>query len=66
MSPEQIKISTKIERELLQEVRFLQATLDECEKEVEKIKAGQRKLEDSFKAYQEEKGLLDLSKIRGD
>ena len=66
MCPEQTRITQTIERELVQEIRFLQHTLDECEKEVVKLKAGHKKLEDSFRAYQEEKGLLDLSKIRGD
>ena len=66
MCPEQTRITQTIEKELVQEIRFLQNTLDECEKEVVKLKAGHKKLEDSFRAYQEEKGMLDFSRIRGD
>lgn len=65
MSPEQIRTTHTIEKELVQEIRVLQNTLDGCEKEVAKLKAGHKKLEDSFKAYQEEKG-VDFSRIRGD
>jgi len=66
MCPEQIRTTQLIEKELVEEIRSLQNTLDECEREVVKLKAGHKKLEDSFRAYQDEKGLLDLSKIRGD
>jgi len=66
MCPEQIRTTQLIEKELVQEIRYLQSTLNECEKEVDKLKAGHKKLEDSFRAYQEEKGILDFSRIRGD
>lgn len=66
MCPEQIRTTQLIEKELVEEIRSLQYTLDECEKEVAKLKAGHKKLEDSFRAYQDEKGILDFSRIRGD
>lgn len=66
MCPKQAQGLQSLEKELIQEIRYLNKTLIECEEEVEKLKAGHQKLEDSFRAYQEEKGLLDLSKIRGD
>ena len=66
MCPKKAQGLQSLEKELIQEIRYLNKTLSECEKEVLKLKAGHKKLEDSFRAYQEEKGFLDLSKIRGD
>lgn len=65
MNSKSITDSQSIEKELIEKIYYLNKTLHECEKEVDKLKAGRNKLNDSFQQYQTEK-MQDLSSIRGD